>query len=105
MEYDIRRSGAYIRNLRIQEKYTQEDLAKAMNIDRSFLSRIESGKKGCSVDLLLQLSEFFHVPLDALVLGGFSEGREMQDAIQQIDKEISTLIEHMIQFRRQLNRQ
>lgn len=40
-----------------------------MNIDRSFYSRIESGQKGCSMDLLVRLSDCFQVSLDYLALG------------------------------------
>lgn len=40
-----------------------------LNIDRSFLSYVESRKKGCSVDLLVQLSVTFDVSLDYMVLG------------------------------------
>ena len=60
MNYDTKRSGAYIQSLRIQHGYTQGQMAKALNMDRSYLSRIESGAKGCSVDLFIQLSEFLH---------------------------------------------
>ena len=69
MHYDMKRSGAYIQNLRTRNGYSQGELAKAMNIDQSFLSRIEAGQKGCSVDMFIQFSEFFHVTLDALILG------------------------------------
>lgn len=69
MNYDMKRSGAYIQHLRIQNGYSQNELAKAMNINQSFLSRIEAGQKGCSVDMFIQLSEFFHVSLDALITG------------------------------------
>jgi len=69
MNYDTKRSGAYIQSLRIQHGYTQGQMAKALNMDRSYLSRIESGAKGCSVDLFIQLSEFFHISMDSLILG------------------------------------
>ena len=69
MAYDIKGSGARIRQLRIQSGYTQEKLAGALNIDRSLLSHIEAGKRGGSVDLLIQLSSFFDVSLDLLILG------------------------------------
>ena len=69
MIYDIERSGECIRQLRTRRGYTQEQLAKELHIDQSFLSRIESGRKGCSVDLFVQFSEFFHVSLDVLILG------------------------------------
>lgn len=69
MYYDTKQSGARIRQLRIENGYTQEALAKELDIDRSLLSHIESGKRGCSVDLLVRLSDFFTVSLDLLVLG------------------------------------
>lgn len=69
MSYDIAESGKRIHQLRVQKGYTQEKVARALNIDRSFYGRIESGKKGCSVDFLIRLSDFFAVSLDYLVLG------------------------------------
>ncbi len=69
MYYDIKQCGERIRQLRIQNHYTQEGLAQIINIDRSFYSRIETGQKGCSVDLLIRLSDCFQVSLDYLVLG------------------------------------
>lgn len=55
MNYDMIRSGKRIQQLRMEKGYTQDELAVALNINRSFLSRIESGKKGCSVDVFIQL--------------------------------------------------
>lgn len=69
MNYDMIRSGKRIQQLRMEKGYTQDELAAALNINRSFVSRIESGKKGCSVDLFIQLSEIFQVSLDFLILG------------------------------------
>ena len=69
MNYDMKQSGERIQQLRIQHGYTQEAFAKALNIDRSNLSRIESGRRGCSLDLLVQLSGIFGVTLDYIVFG------------------------------------
>ena len=69
MNYDMKKSGERIPQLRIQHGYTQEEFAKALNIDRSNLSRIESGRRGCSLDLLVQLSSIFGVTLDYIVFG------------------------------------
>lgn len=67
MHYDMKQSGARIRFFRKQNRCTQEELAKLLSMDRSFLSGIESGKKGCSVDLFIQFAEFFHISLDELM--------------------------------------
>lgn len=69
MFYNMKESGERIRQFRMQRKYTQEMLAKELNIDRSLLSHIEAGKRGCSVDLFVRLSAFFSVSLDMLILG------------------------------------
>lgn len=95
MNYDTKRSGAYIQNLRIQNGYTQSQLAKTLNMDRSHLSRIESGTKGCSVDLFIQLSEFFHVTIDSLVLGMERNYIPEPERNVQLKKEIAELIDHL----------
>lgn len=70
MTYDIKKSGERIRQLRIENGYTQKALAQKLGVDWSLLSHIEAGKRGCSVDLLVQLSDLFGVILDLLILGG-----------------------------------
>ena len=65
----MKQSGERIQQLRIRHGYTQGELVTMLNIDRSFLSYVESRKKGCSVDLLVQLSGTFDVSLDYMVLG------------------------------------
>lgn len=94
MNYDIKQSGERIHQLRIQAGYTQSELASKLNVDRSFLSHVESGKKGCSVDLLVQLSNLFSVSLDYLALG--------KDELS-IKEKIEELIAHLISFREGLD--
>lgn len=102
MNYDMKRSGAYIQNLRIQKGYTQDELAKAMNINQSSLSRIELGRKGCSVDLFIQFSEFFHVSLDALILGiGLDELQETERN-KHLKVDIANLIDQLILLEKRL---
>ncbi len=99
MYYDIKQSGERIRQLRIQSGYTQNELAEKLNIDQSFLSRIESGRKGCSVDLFVQFSELFHVSLDVLILG-----LETTDAKRrvQLKASIAKLVDQLSQLQKQL---
>ena len=99
MHYDVRQSGARIRLLRIQNRYTQEELAKLLNIDRSFLSSIEFGKKGCSVDLFIQLAAFFQISLDELILGA-EHNRNVSK--EEVKDSISALIDHLESFKASL---
>lgn len=98
MYYDLERSGAVIRQLRKENGYTQEGLAKALNIDRSFYSRIESGKTGCSVDLFIQLSMVFNVSLDYLILGKVNGTLFWNVERSILKKEAETLKLHLDQF-------
>lgn len=101
MLYDIELSGERIHKLRIQSGYTQEKLARALNIDQSLLSHIEAGKRGCSVDLLIQLSRFFDVSLDMLVLG---ENRSVPGEVErnQLKMDIAELTNRLETFKKKL---
>lgn len=101
MAYDIKQSGERIRQLRIQSGYTQEKLAGALNIDRSLLSHIEAGKRGCSVDLFIQLSGFFDVSLDLLILGKQPTASDKSDKTI-LKSDIAELIRHLEAFKEKL---
>ncbi len=98
MYYDMEKSGDRIRQLRMKSGFTQEKAAEALNVDRSFYSRIESGKKGCSIDLFIQLSELFQVSLDYLVLGRYPGALPESADKLQLKADIAALIEHLEQF-------
>ena len=98
MYYDMEKSGKRIRQLRIESGLTQEKASEALNVDRSFYSRIESGKKGCSVDLFIQLSELFQVSLDYLVLGRYSGVLPQRADAVRLKKDIATLVTHLEQI-------
>ena len=102
MAYDMKQSGERIRQLRIKNKLTQEKAANALNIDQSYYGRIETGKKGCSVDLFIQLSEFFHVSLDALILGMEPDIPQESERNVRLKADIADLIDRLAQLKEQL---
>lgn len=59
--------GARLRRLRMQRGVTLTGLADATGISKSTLSRLESGQRRPSLELLLPLAQAYHVPLDELV--------------------------------------
>ncbi len=87
MYYNTKDSGARIRELRIAKKLDQIELAELLNVSHGYISRIESGKKGCSVDLMIQISEIFDTSLDYLILGkcsGVPDATYMKESIQHL---------------------
>lgn len=98
MYYNTKESGERIRQLRLETGLTQERTANALNIDRSFYSRIESGKNGCSVDLLIQLSTLFNVSIDYLVLGKSHRMPSSNIEGTLLKRDIEKLIVHLEKF-------
>ena len=86
--YHIEESGKRIRTLRKAAGYTQEELAVRLGTDKSYLGHVESGRRGCSVDILVRLAEIFDVSLDYLILGDDHSGKmvkkSLDDLIQQL---------------------
>ena len=58
-----------LQQLRKQRNLTQEELAEAIYVSRTAISKWESGRGYPSVDSLKALSKFFSVPIDTLLSG------------------------------------
>ena len=102
MNYDMKKSGARIRQLRIQNGYTQETLAQRLDIDRSLLSHVEAGKRGCSVDLFVRLSNFFNVSLDLLITGQNQIMLPNVDDRNLLKANITRLVDQLETFKKKL---
>lgn len=61
--------GSAILYLRTQHNVDQQELGKVIGVHQTAVSRIESGVQSTSPDQLLVLSQFFNVPVQALILG------------------------------------
>ena len=51
------RLGTKLKNIREERNLSQEKLAELMNVDRTTISKIESGKNNCSIDYLTKFSK------------------------------------------------
>lgn len=70
--------GDNIRSLRIAKDWTQAYLAERLGITASFLTMIESGRRGMSLDLLEATAEIFVVPVASLFLDNTMQKQEQQ---------------------------
>jgi transcriptional regulator with XRE-family HTH domain len=59
--------GPRLRQLRAQRRITLTGLAQTTGISKSTLSRLETGQRRATLELLLALSQAYRVPLDDLV--------------------------------------
>ncbi len=73
MNYDILEIGRRIQRLRKERELTQEQMSERLNISTVHLAKIEAGKRGCSLDILIDITMFFGISLDYLVFGKVSD--------------------------------
>ena len=102
MDYNMAKTGERIRQLRIKSGLTQEKVANLLNVDQSFYGSIETGKKGCSVDLFIQLSAFFGVSLDYLILGKVRGDLPNEADLKQLKTDLDDLIDQLERLKQSL---
>lgn len=68
-----------IKNLRIANRYSQEDLAKILNISQNTISRYENGGRKLPPDTIAKLCEVFNCSADYLL--GLSDQTKKEPAV------------------------
>ena len=64
------RLGRQVQELRSRKGWTQQALAEAAALDRTYISGLEPGKQNPTIGALLRLARALAVPLERLALGG-----------------------------------
>jgi MerR family transcriptional regulator, light-induced transcriptional regulator len=66
----FQRLGRWVQELRSGKDWTQQQLAEAAGLDRTYISGLERGKQNPTLGALLRLTRALDVPLDRLVVPG-----------------------------------
>lgn len=69
MGINAKEIGKRIRVLRKGRRLTQEKLAEELGMQANSIARIEGGVRVPSIDLFVEISGYFGVTLDYLILG------------------------------------
>ena len=83
MRFDAVECGKRIKALREEKRLTQMELAEQICITTDHLRAIERGRRACFIDLLVDLSLFFEVTLDHLILGRTPANEIIREEILQ----------------------
>lgn len=59
--------GQNIKRVRLRRKMTQGDICRKLNMDRSYMSAIEGGKKNITIAKLEELANSLNVSVDELL--------------------------------------
>jgi transcriptional regulator with XRE-family HTH domain len=66
-ESEIIQLGLIIKDLRLKEKITQENLSALCDVDVRTIQRIEKGKQNISISLLFTIAEALNVKANILI--------------------------------------
>lgn len=91
MYYVPEECGARVRSLRQSAGLTQNQLAERLHISSDHLRAIENGRRGPSIDLMVELAELFGVSLDYLILGRSRSFDQMQQRLRKTISELQAL--------------
>ena len=80
--------------IRVFHEMNQKELAEQLQISRSYISGIESGKKKPTYDLLQRYSDIFNVPISSLfIISEFIEKEEQVIDFQVMPKKTVLMLE------------
>ena len=95
MYFDPVKTGKRIKKLREKHELTQIEFAERLNIDRSFVSKIESGTKAPSIDVLVEMSVKFNISTDYLLMGINTDPRITKEALLSMAASITDFANYL----------
>lgn len=85
--------GNRLRETRKERGLTQEQLATMLNISTHHLGNIEAGRRGISIELLVELSSSLDVSLDILIVGTARPSSMVKELLKEMQVLLSRLQE------------
>ena len=73
---------------------SRNSVAEPLNVSTVHLAKIETGKRGCSLDILIDFAAFFNASLDYLVLGKVSDS-EVRARLDAVIRTLEAMREEM----------
>ena len=85
---DLQKIGTFLKELRKEKGFTQEQLAESLNVSRRTVSRWETGSNMPDLDLLMEISDLYAVDLREMLNGERKSeekmNREMEETVLQV---------------------
>lgn len=93
MKMNPKETGKRIQLLRKQKGLSQEELADKLNVSSNTVAKIECGLRRPSVDLVVDLVNFFDTTVDYIILGEeIKKERNYDFLIREIDDKVEQLL-------------
>ena len=92
MKYDLLKTGKRIAEIRKENGLTQEKFAEELNVSTIHISKVEQGKGGASIELLVDIACKYSVSLDYLIMGKENHNTETVKAtLKSVIEELTKL--------------
>lgn len=82
--------GAFIKELRKEKGFTQEQLAEQFNVSRRTVSRWETGSNLPELDILIEMADYYEVELGELLNGE----RKSEDMNRELEETVLKVAEY-----------
>ena len=85
---DLQKIGTFLKELRKEKGFTQEQLAESLNVSRRTVSRWETGSNMPDLDLLMEISDLYEVDLREMLNGERKSedkmNKELEETVLQV---------------------
>ena len=85
---DLQKIGTFLKELRKEKGFTQEQLAESLNVSRRTVSRWETGSNMPDLDLLMEISDLYEVDLREMLKkkkkSEVTMDKEMEETVLQV---------------------
>ena len=85
---DLQKIGAFLKELRKEKGFTQEQLAETLNVSRRTVSRWETGNNMPDLDLLMEIANLYEVDLREMLNGERKSedkmNKELEETVLQV---------------------
>lgn len=85
---DQKKIGSFLRELRKEQRITQEDLAEKLNVSSRTISRWETGSNMPDISLLIEIADFFDVGIPEII-NGERKSEKMDEEVKEVAEKLS----------------
>ena len=85
---DPKKIGSFLRELRKEQRITQEDLAEKLNVSSRTISRWETGSNMPDISLLIEIADFFDVSIPEII-NGERKSEKMNEEVKEVAEKLS----------------
>lgn len=95
MYFEPKEFGKRLQELRKEKGLTQMELAEELNVSLPHLKKLESGERSCSIELLLDVSDYFNVTVDYLLKGKIRDKASEKEKLLTVIEELTAIARGM----------